>query len=86
MRQLARDRRIPTTPRWSGYPRLVLSVVLRWQTHAEDATTALGFFYHPFNLRSANPVDAGEKGPLVLPGDKLIVEEDAVVLLAGFLL
>ena len=43
LRQLADDRWILAVARWRGCPRLIVSVVLRRQTHAEDATTTFGF-------------------------------------------
>ena len=53
LRQFADNRRLFSVPRRRSRPRLFFSVVLRRQTHAEDATTALGLLDDSFNLRSA---------------------------------
>jgi hypothetical protein len=81
-RQFADDRRLFSMPRWRGCPRLIFSVVLWRQPHAEDATTSFGFPDDAFDLRPANLAHAREKRPLVCVGDEVVIEEHAVVLLA----
>ena len=86
LRQFADDRRLLSVPRRRGCPRLVFSVVLWRQTHAEDATASFGLLDDPFDLRSADLAHAREKRPLVGPRDEMVIEEDAVALLAWSLL
>ena len=86
LRQFADDRRLLAVPRRRRRPRLLFFVVLWRQTHAEDATAAFGVLDDPFDLRSADPAHAREKRPLVGPRDEVVIEEDAVALLARSLL
>ena len=82
LRQFAGDRRFLAAAGRRGCLRFLFSVVLRRQAYAEDATTAFGPLYDRINVRPAYLAHGREKRPLVCPGDEVVIEEDAVVLLA----
>jgi hypothetical protein len=67
-------------------PRLVIAVLLRRETYAEDAAATFRFLDDPFDLGSADLAHAREKCPLVRQRREVVIDEDAVRLVAGSLL
>src|SRR6266542_575756 len=86
LRQFTDDRRLLVVTRWRSDPRLLVSVFLWRQPHADDATTSFGVLHDRLDLDSANATHAREKRPLIRPRFKTVIEEDAVALLAWSLL
>jgi hypothetical protein len=59
---------------------------LRRETNSEHPTTAFRLLHDSFGLGTGNPSHARKERPLIRPGDKVVIDEDAVALVPRSLL
>ena len=85
LRPPARQGRIASSPRRRRTPRLII-VVVSGQPHAEDPPLTLGLLGNRFHLRAADVAHARKERPLVGQGRQVLVEKDAVPVIARALL
>ena len=64
-------------------PRLVIDVVLRWQSDAQNAASTFRVLDDGFSLSPTDSAHARQKPPLIGPWVLAFVEEDTVALLTS---